>query len=80
MLIQQITGTVCVQFVERAFGLGAAEPRTIGGSFEFRPVSRCALLELFQIDQITHASPHYGASLVITTMQSMDVRVRIPAE
>jgi hypothetical protein len=80
MLIEQSVGTACAQFVERAFGPGAAESCAVGGSFEFRSVSRGALFELFQVDQIPHASLRHAASVVIATMQSIDERVLIPVE
>jgi hypothetical protein len=80
MLIEQITGTACVEFVERPLGLGAAEPCAIGGGFPLRLVSCCALFELFQIDQIPHAGLLHAASVVIATMKSIDERMRIQFE
>jgi hypothetical protein len=80
MLIEQIVGAFCAQLVECTPGLGAPEPRAIGGGFLLRAISRGALLELFQIDQVPHAGPRHAASVVIATMQPIDERVQIPVE
>jgi hypothetical protein len=80
MLIEQITGAAGAQFVERALGPGAAEPHAIGGGFLLRPVSRRALLELFQIDQIPHAGLRPADSVVNATMPSTDERLQIAVE
>jgi hypothetical protein len=47
MLIEQLTGAVGARLLELTFGPGAAEPRTIGGSFLLRSFPRGALFELF---------------------------------
>jgi hypothetical protein len=80
MLIEQVTGAAGACLVERALGLGAAEPRAIGGGFLLRPLAPCTLLELFQIDQIPHAGPRHVDSVVIATMPSIDERVQISVE
>jgi hypothetical protein len=80
MLIEQITAAACALLFERALRFGAAEPRTIAGGFLRRPFAACALLELFQIDHITHAGPRHADSVVSATMQSIDERVQISVE
>jgi len=80
MLIEQIIGAACAQFVKRALRLGAAEPRAIGGGFLLRALSCRTLLELFQIDQIPHAGPRHAGSVVVATMQSIDGGVQISVE
>jgi hypothetical protein len=72
MLIEQLTGAACARLLELTFGPGAAEPRTVGGSFLLRPFPRGAFFELFQIDQIAHAGLHHAGSVVIAAMHSID--------
>src|ERR1700722_208631 len=80
MLIQQFTGAFAAQFLELAFGPGAAEPCAIGGGFLFRPLFRDALLELFQIDQIPHGGPRHVNLFGVETTPTIDERVRVPVE
>jgi hypothetical protein len=72
MLIEQLTGAVCARLFELAFGPGAAEPRTIGGSFLLRSFPCGSFFELFQIDQIAHAGPRHTGSAVVAAMYSID--------
>jgi hypothetical protein len=78
MLIEQLLRALLAGFLELAFRPGAAELRAIGGGFLFRLLALGPLPELFQIDQISHASLRHADSVAARAMQSIDKCVRVP--
>jgi hypothetical protein len=62
MLVEQLAGTLAARFLELAFRLRAAEVCAVGGGFLFRLLALGPLPELFQIDQISHASLRHADS------------------
>jgi hypothetical protein len=79
MLIEQFVVAARPRLVKGAFGPGAAKSRTIGGSLLLRTISRRALLELFQVDQIAHCVPRHAGLDVVETMQSIELSGFAPA-
>ena len=57
MLIQEIAGASRLQFIDRSFGFGPAEPRPIGLRLLFGLTPFDTLLESLEIDYVSHASP-----------------------
>src|SRR6476620_831750 len=54
MLVQEIAGAILATFFESTFGLGAAEPGSVGIGLLRGLFALAALLESFQVDQVCH--------------------------
>jgi len=80
MLIEQLAGTLVARFLAFAFGSGAAEPGTVGGSFLLCLLPVDALLELLEVDQIPHGRLRHASPAGGVAMQSIDERVRATLE
>jgi hypothetical protein len=60
VLIEQIIGTTGMQFVERPFGFGSAEPRSVGVGLFRRLLTLAPFLKSLEVDYIPHLGPLSG--------------------
>jgi hypothetical protein len=72
MLIEQLARALGARLVAAAFGFRAAEPRAIGGGVLLGALARRALLELLEINDLTHAGLRHAIPIVVATVQSID--------
>src|SRR5215213_7454933 len=62
VLVQKIAGAILATFIERAFGLGAAEPRAVGIGQLCRLFPFVTLPESLQVDHVGHVRLHHRAA------------------
>src|SRR3954465_8304111 len=62
MLVQEIARTILAILIESTFGLGAAEPCSVGIGLLRRLFALAALLESFQVDHVCHVRLHHPAT------------------